>query len=305
MTKIVINTSSFAAADRRPLEKLEQERIQYSLNPYRRQLKEEEIIELSQEAIGMIAGTEPLNKNVLTRLKNLKVISRCGVGQENVDLKTAEALGIKVFTTPDSPTDAVAELTVGLILNILRRITHMNQNLKQGFWNKEMGNLLKNKKIGIVGFGRIGQKVAGLLQGFNTEIRYYDPRPIFHSMNCQAMGFEALLQWADVVSLHLSTSSISSIINEKEIRMMKKGSWLVNVARGEVVHEIALYNALFNGHLAGAALDVFSKEPYKGALQNLDNIILTPHIGSYAVEARIAMEVEAVENLIEGLRGTR
>jgi len=300
--KIAITTTSFGKYDRLPLECLEKEKVEYILNPFGRKLTKEEIIDLAKGVKGIIAGTEPLDSCALNNLPWLKVISRCGVGTDNVDLEAAQRLGIKVYNTPYGPTLPVAELTVGLILDLLRRITQMDRELRGRTWKKRMGNLLHGKKIGIVGFGRIGQKVAELLLPFGVEISYFDSCKVSCKSPCSPQKLKTLLAWADIISLHLSPmKETGPIITEQEIQLMKRGAWLVNVARGGVVDEEALYDALKEGHLAGAALDAFDKEPYKGALCTLENVILTPHIGSYALEARVAMEKQAVENLIQGL----
>ena len=304
INKVSINTSTFAEFDRSPLNKLERAKISFSLNPFKRTLQEEEIIELAHGAVGMIAGTEPLNARVLSRLPKLKVISRCGVGQDNVDLVYAQKNGIKVFTTPEGPTDAVAELTVGVILNLLRRVSSMHEQLKKGIWQKEMGHLLKGKTVGIVGFGRIGQKVAQLLYSFKVDVLYYDVRRIKSLRSFKAVTLPDLLKKSDIVTLHMNADNQNgSFIGALQMKQMKKGSWLINMSRGGSVDEKALYKALVTGHLSGAALDVFEKEPYHGPLAGLKQVVLTPHIGSYAKEARIQMEIEAVDNLIGALRG--
>src|SRR3989338_996053 len=158
--KVAINTTTFGQYDPAPLEQLKARSIEYSLNPHARTLRQEEVVYLAQGMDGLIAGTEPLNEDVLNQLSGLKVISRCGAGLDNVDLKAARNLGIQVFSTPTGPTLAVAELTVGVILNLLRKVNAMNSDLKNGQWKKQMGNLLYGKRVGIIGFGRIGQKVA-------------------------------------------------------------------------------------------------------------------------------------------------
>ena len=300
--KIAITTSSFGKYDSRVLNSLKEKKIQYVLNPYGRKLSQEEAVEVAKDAKGIIAGTEPLDEWVLDRLPGLKVISRCGVGMENVDLAAAEFRGIKVFNTPYGPTLPVAELTVGLILNLLRKVTRMDRELRAGTWKKRMGNLLHGKKIGIVGFGRIGQKVAELLLPFGVEVNYYDVCEVSCNLSCSTQTMENLLSWADIITLHVSTrNEKGSVIGREELRQMKNGAWLVNVARGEVVDEDALYDALKEDRIAGAAVDVFEKEPYDGPLAQLDNVIITPHIGSYALEARAAMEATSVENLLRGL----
>src|SRR5437016_5485697 len=158
--KIVTTTTTFGLFDKRPLTMLKQKGHEVVVNPYKRKLEEKEVVVLCQDADGMIAGTESLNDKVLEKLPRMKVISRCGVGMENVDLKKAKQLKIKVLNTPAAPALAVAELTIGLILNLLRKINFMDRNIRAGQWKKEMGNLLAGKKVGIIGFGRIGSKLA-------------------------------------------------------------------------------------------------------------------------------------------------
>lgn len=300
MRRISITTTSFGKYDEKPIAILKNEGFEIVFNPYGRKLKDTEIIELCKGSIGIVAGTETLNADVLTNLTPLlKVISRCGTGLDNVDLETARRLGIKIFNTPDAPTLAVAELTVGLILDLLRKITQMDREIREGQWQKRMGNLLAGKKVGIMGFGRIGRKVAELLKPFVCKIKYYDIKDDNPLDWAEKVEIDELIKTCDIISIHVSSKE--QIIVEREIRLMKAGAWLVNVSRGEVVDEQALYQALKEGHLAGAALDVFKQEPYTGPLKELDNVVLTPHIGSYAKEARIEMEKQAVENLLKGL----
>jgi len=299
---------------KKPLEILEKEGYEAILNPYGRKLKKEEVIELCRNATGIIAGTERIDadtleilaKNVVSQSLNfnhqhtLKVVSRCGAGIDNVDIDTAERLGIKVFNTPDAPVLAVAELTVGLILDLLRKVSQMDKEFKDDKWQKRMGTLLFGKKIGIKGFGRIGKKIAELLIPFGCEVAYADPYVEDGMLGLKRLSLEELLDWADIISIHVSVSE--KLIGEKEFKLIKKGAWLINTSRGGVADEAILYEYLKSGYLSGAALDVFEDEPYIGPLKELDNIILTPHIGSYAKEARVRMEMEAVENLIKGLR---
>ena len=304
--KIIITTSTFARNDPAPLKELEIRGYEPILNHHGKKLTENELLYLieKEKPIGLIAGTEPITEKVLRASADfLRVISRAGTGWDNIDLRSANDLGIKVYRTPDAPTLAVAELTVGLILNLLRNINLMDRRLRSGEWEKHMGNLLHAKKIGVLGFGRIGQNVARLLSSFDVELAYYDIELKDCSTICERKSFESILCWADILTLHMSHSAeCSPVIGSRELRLMKKGSWFINVSRGGIVDEEALYTVLKEGHLAGAALDVFEKEPYVGPLNTLENVILTPHIGSYAVEARIRMEMDAVKNLIEGLQ---
>lgn len=299
---IAVNTSSFAKEDNLPLTMLREKGYDVWLNPYKRKLKPEELLTEAKGALGLIAGTEDLKADTLKQLDRLKVISRCGTGIDNIDLNAAKELGLKIFNTPDAPVLAVAELTLGLILSLLRKIALHDREIRTGKWNKMTGNLLYRKKVGIVGFGRIGQKVGELLSAFHVEITYCDPEFKSCSIKSDRKSFEEILKWADIITLHLSfPKSCPALISDKELELMRKGSWLINISRGGVVDEQALYNALKNQHLAGAAIDTFTNEPYSGPLKELDNVVLTPHVGSYAREARIKMEIEAVNNLFSGL----
>lgn len=215
MGKIAI-TTTFGKYDERPLKLLEEYGLEVVLNPYGRTLKKDEVIEFCKGAIGVIAGTEILDIDTLEcltktysqtsvlRPQSLKVISRCGSGLANVDLDTAKRLGIKVFNTPDAPIVAVAELTVGLILNLLRKVCWMDRNLRNEQWEKMMGNLLNKKKVGIKGLGRIGKKVAELLRPFGCEIAYADPYVSDGLLGMKRLSFDDLLGWADIITLHAS-----------------------------------------------------------------------------------------------------
>lgn len=300
MKKIVVTTTSFGEYDELPIRICKGEGYDIVTNPYKRKIKSDELVDFAKDAVGIIAGTESITGDVLGRLTCLKVISRCGAGLENVDMAAAKKAGVQVFNTPDAPTLAVAELTVGLMLNLLRKTVRMDTEIRAGRWNKLMGNLLSGKKVGIVGFGRIGKKVFELLKAFDCEMSYFDPFIKGSAPDARCFPKEELLRWADIITIH--AASKERIIGEKELRSMKDGAWLINVSRGEAVDENALYGELKNGRLSGAALDVFREEPYGGPLKDLSNVILTPHIGSYAKESRVMMEREAVENLLKGLR---
>jgi D-3-phosphoglycerate dehydrogenase len=306
MMKILISTSSFGKQNRQPLDVLETAALDCLLNPYGRKLKPEETIALLEGVDGLIAGTELLDRPILEHAPRLKVISRVGTGLDNVDLAAAEELGIQVYNTPDAHVDAVAELTLAGMLDCLRRVTYADRQVRQGQWDKPMGLLLRGKTIGIIGLGRIGKAVVRLLQPFGVTVLAYEPYPdedfacqhgvTFHSL-------EDVLEQADLVSLHLSYSTTNrDLLNAARLAQMKPGAYLVNCARGGLVDEQALYEALRDGRLSGAFVDTFAQEPYQGPLAELENVILTTHIGSYAAEVRLRMEMEAVENLLRGLK---
>ncbi len=299
---IVISTSTFGQYSKAPLQLLSDAGFAYTLNPYGRKLTEKETEELIQDCVGLIAGTEPITRHVIASASELKVISRCGVGMDNVDINAAEDRGVAVRNTPYGPTLAVAELTLGLALDLLRNIHRANNEMHSGVWKKRMGFNLSGKKIGIVGFGRIGKAVADLFSAIGAEVAYTDP--VVTQAKYPGKSLNDLLEWVDIVSVHCSPPATSqSLIGPHEIGMMREGAWLINCARGGVVAEASLYEAIQSGHLAGAAIDVFEKEPYTGPLAELENVILTPHIGSYARESRIQMEIDAVKNLIEAIAG--
>lgn len=298
--KVFIATTTFGEDDPSVLKHLERAKIKYTLNPHRRRLSEEEIREILSEGEyhGLLAGLEPLTKGVLTQAKTLRVISRVGVGLDNVDQDAAKLLGIRVYNTPGVLTDSVAELSLGLILAALRKIVLLDRKMRLGRWEKKMGALLKDKVVGLVGFGNIGQRVAHLLKVFGAKVIFSDVQKI-KEPGAKQVAFIQLLETADILSLH--SSGKECLIGAKEIALMKPGVILVNTARGILIDEVALVQGLSSGKVACAALDVFQEEPYQGELLRQENVILTPHIGSYAKEARIEMERMAVENLIKGI----
>ncbi|GFM38126.1 phosphoglycerate dehydrogenase [Desulfovibrio psychrotolerans] len=300
--KIAITTSSFAKFSDAPLQLLRDAGIEYVLNPHGRKLTEEETIEVLQGCVGVAAGTEPLTERVMAALPELKAISRCGTGMDNVDHAAAKARGIAVRNTPDGPTLAVAELTLGYALDLMRKVTQQDRELRSGVWKKRMGNTLKGKKLGIIGFGRIGQAVASVFAPLGVEIAFNDP--VATSDAYASKSVDDLLSWADILTLHCSkTGGECSLFTTERLMQMKKGSWVINASRGGIIEEDALYELCKSGHLSGAAIDVFDKEPYDGPLKELDSVILTPHIGSYAMESRIQMETDTILNLLDALRG--
>jgi D-3-phosphoglycerate dehydrogenase / 2-oxoglutarate reductase len=304
--RVLISTSSFGVADRSPLERLEREGFEVSLNPYGRVLTEDEISGLIAEVDGLIAGTEPLSERVLAEASRLRVISRVGVGTEGIDFEAAERRGVQVFITPDALTDAVAEITIGAMLTLLRGIHQMNEALHDGRWEKSMGQLLRGKTVGIVGLGRIGKAVALLLAPFGVRriARDAEPDHAWAAANgVEFMPLRDLLAQAEIATVH--ASGRECLIGPEELALLPDGALVLNAARGGLVDEAALYEAVTSGKLAGCYLDTFAREPYEGPLRDLPNALLTPHAGSYAREARVRMEGEAVENLLVGLANER
>lgn len=300
--KILISPTTFGTCGMQPLELLEKEKCEVVLNPYGRKMRPDEVIKLGKNCIGIVAGDEPLNAAVLESLSSLRCISRCGTGIDNVDLEKAKELGIVVRNTPDEPTRAVAELTVGVIFDLLRNISYSDRGIRKGNWNKGMGSLLLNKKVGILGLGRIGRMVTELLLGLGATVFGTDVQPDTKWLTTHKVALLSLLDLvreSDILCIHIPYSEDNRhIISKKDIESMKRGAYIINLSRGGIVDEDALYQALKRNHLAGAALDVFEHEPYTGPLTELDNVVLTPHIGSYAKESRLKMEVQAMKNLL-------
>ena len=299
--QVLISTSSFNLANFAQLSDLKKAGVEVKLNPFAARLTEEQVIDLlGTDTIGLIAGLEPLTQNVLKSAKSLKVIARVGTGLDSVDLVAAKELEIIVLNTPDAPTKAVAELTIAHILGLLRHVSQADRQIRSGVWKGLMGSLLETKTVGIVGFGRIGKRVATLLSAFGALVIISDAQ--VKSGDFQNVGLDELCTRSDIVSLHLPYSEATHhIIDEKRMNLMKKGSFIVNISRGGLVDEAMLLVSLKSGHIAGAALDCFEQEPYEGELRNLENVQITAHMGSYARETRDLMEQEASRLLVNAL----
>ena len=306
MTKILISPSSFGQCGSEPINILKQQGFEIIQNPFGRKLTEDEVIELAQGCVGIVAGVEPLTKKVMDALSNLKCISRVGVGMDSVDLEYAKKKGIIVVNTPDGPTRSVAEMTIALIFSLLRKIPQADANIKKGIWKKETGNLLFGKTVGIVGLGRIGRMVAETFSKLGNNLIGFD---LYTDMawakknNVAIVGLNELMLNSDIISLHVPPNKDkTSIIGKEQLSLMQKSTFLINAARGGVVDETILFELLKENKIAGAAIDVFSVEPYMGPFTTLDNVVLTPHLGSYAAEGKLQMEIDAVNNLINALK---
>jgi len=304
--KVLISSRSFGKIDSGAVELLKNQGLEPILNPLGKKLNEEEIIDLLDDSVGIIAGTEKITEKILSYNDKLKVISRYGIGLDNIDLKAAQEKNILVFNTPETPKLAVAELTLSLILNLLKKIVKVDKNAKNNEWKPELGNLLSGKTIGIVGLGRIGKQLVEFLQPFNLKILIYETKPdkdFIKKYRIDLVSLETLMVKSDIITLHVSyNQETHHIIGKKELDNMKTSAILINTARGGLIDEDLLYNYLKEGKIAGAAIDVFENEPDTGKLKELENVIITPHIGTYTIETRKNMEIEAANNLINGLK---
>ncbi len=307
-TRVLVTTVPFAEQDRGPRELLDQAEVTYEINPLGRRLREDELTQLARDVDVLIAGTEPITERVMQAAPRLRLIARVGVGLDNVDLAAARRRGIQVAYTPDAPSPAVAEMTVGLMLALLRHIPHADRDLRRGEWQRRMGRRLAELTVGIVGVGRIGQRVIHHLRGGFPETRLLandlvPDRPFGAQQRLEWVDKETLFCSADVVSLHVPLTPLTrGLVGRRVLAGMKSGAVLVNTARGEVVDENDLATALREERLGGAAIDVFEREPYTGPLVGLERCLLTCHMGSMSEDCRHRMELEATEEALRFLR---
>jgi D-3-phosphoglycerate dehydrogenase len=258
--------------------------------------------------VAVIAGVETYDAATLQALPKLRCISRCGVGIDAIDVDAARRLGIAVLNTPDEVVEPVAQITLGMMLALARNFPEYGATLREGSWNRYTGFLLSEWTVGLVGFGRIGRAVERCLRPFGPKVVVSDPG-LRHEDRLPAgvdlVDLDALLSCADVVSLHAARPfSEGPLLARPQLERMKRGGRVINTARGYLVDEDALLNALNSGHLAGAALDVYGSEPYAGPLTKLPQVLCTPHIGTFTRASRLAMELKAATNLIDFLTRT-
>jgi D-3-phosphoglycerate dehydrogenase len=306
--KVVISARTFLKSGQDAIKMLTDKGYEVITNTTGRPFTYEEMYELSADVDGIIVGLDKIDKELLDNAKNLKVVCKFGVGVENIDVEYAEKLGVKVERAIGSNSTSVAELAIGLIFQLAREIVQNANEVKAGKWNKTLGIELKGKTLGILGFGNIGKQVARIAHGIGMKILAYDPyvnpESALKDYDVQMMLVEDILKSSDFVTLHMPlTDENRYIINSETLSMMKKTAYLVNTARGDLVDEEALYDALKNGVIAGAAEDVFSKEPPEAdsKLLKLDNFILTSHLGAVTADANANMINQSVENLLRVL----
>lgn len=261
--------------------------------------------------------TDNIDAELMDRAKNLKVVSNYAVGYNNIDVDAATERGIMVTNTPDILTDTTADTAFVLLMAISRRLVEVDKYVRDGRWVRAwgpkmlLGSDVTGKTLGIIGIGRIGSALVPRAKGFRMKVLYNDMMRSPEkekSLGIEYREFDELLMEADYISVHVPlTAETQHLIGKRELSLMKPTAYLINTSRGSVVDEKALYKALKDRVIAGAALDVHEKEPVApdDPLLGLDNIIMAPHIGSATVETRIAMAVRAATNLSSALRGER
>ena len=307
--EIFVTLSTFAAYSDTPQQLLEESGYSFIVNQFGRRITPEEVISLASNCRGLVAGVEPYAVDTLSQMPNLQAISRVGSGIDSIDLEEAKRRGIAVLNTQDEPAIAVGELTLTMMLALLRQLPKVDKLTHNRKWQRVPGNLLTGKVIGIIGLGKIGRRVVEMVTPLGVSVLAVDPNPDISWVSdhdVEMVDLPALLARADIVSIHAARSANDHLmLAAAEFAQMKPGAWLINMGRGDMVDDVALDEALISGHLSGAGLDVFPQEPYSGPLCDNSRVIMTPHQATLTVETRVAMETKSVENLLGYLRSTK
>jgi len=309
MTKILITSRSFGQKDKTPLELLQSKGYEITWNESGKPLAASDLIEKLEGCTGVIAGLDYFTAEVFDKVSGLKVVARYGVGFDRVDLEAAKKKGVIVTNTPTANSDSVADLAVGLMLAVARHIVEAHRQTMEGGWPKLFGVSLFQKTVGLVGLGRIGVRVAQRVKGFDCRTLVYDPfvdAETASQYGCHKVDtLETLLAESDFVSLHSPASpETNQMINRQTLSLMKPTAILVNTARGELINEDDLLDALTNKVIGGAGLDTFAQEPPQiDKYKDIPNLVITPHSGAYTTEALYNMAMDSTNDLITVLEG--
>lgn len=308
--KVLVVSGSFMDEGKKILEKVAEVKIYRSIN-------REELMEEIKEVDGIVLSSSvPFDERLMEGARKLKVIGSHGIGVDNIDIAAATKRKIFVTNTPNVMDNAVADLTLGLIITCVRRILQADRSLRAGRWRggrtEFLGKNLAELTLGIIGLGSIGSEVAKRAKGFGMKILYHKRHRLSEEeeakLGVKYVSFEDLLRNSDIVTIHVPlTPETRGMIGKKEISVMKKSAFVINTARGGVIDEKALCDALKGNQLAGAALDVFTKEPIdqKNPLLKLDNVILTPHIAAHSEDSIRAISVTSSEDVAKIISGER
>ena len=267
-----------------------------------KRFNQDELVEFINDAEGVIVGLEKIDKHVINACKKLKIISKYGVGLDNIDIEECNKKNIKVLCSNGTNSLSVAEMTLCFMLGLFRNIFFTSNDLKSGLWNKSGGNQLSSKIIGVIGVGNIGKQVIRLLKPFNCKILVndiIDQKVFYYENGLYNKSKNEIFSEADLITIHTPlTTQTEQLIDKKVLLSMKKSSFLINTARGKIVIQEDLKFALTNNIIAGAAIDVFEDEPPTDSnFLQLPNLLCTPHIGGNAYEAVIRMGMDAIDNL--------
>jgi len=307
---VLVTARSFGKEVREPKERLLKEGFRILEWREGSGLELKELIEKVAQADAWIVGSYPIQAALLQNAPRLQIIAKHGVGIDNIDVPAATKKGILVAIAPGSNDQAVADLTMGLLLSLVRSIPQANASVKSGRWERFQGFGLTGKTIGIIGLGHIGLKVAKRVKGFDMEILGCDlfwPEERAREIGIVRVDFETLISKSDVITLHVPlTPETEGLIGEHQMALMKKGVWIVNTSRGKIIDEKAMYQALVSGKVAGYATDVFETEPPEGnPLLDLTNVVAPPHIGSYTNDALRMLGDSAVDTILKVFRGEK
>ncbi len=301
---VLVTPTSYGRDDEELKRVLEAQVGKVTYNTTGRPLTDLELIELIEDVDGYIAGLDVISREVLQAAKNLQVVARYGVGVDNVDLEAAQECGIIVTNTPGANAASVAELTVGLLLSMTRNLVPAVLSTRAGQWPRLRGQTLAGSTVGLIGFGNIGKQVARKLAGFDCKVLVYDTHPdaeFARECGIKLTSFDDVISNADFLSLHCSlVPDTHHLIDATCIAKMRDGVSLVNTARGELIDEAALLEALNSGKIRGAALDVFSQQPPdpSHALLQHPSVLVTPHMGSHTNGATNNMGWGALNNCL-------
>lgn len=305
-----VSSYPYGLASSDPLVLLQKSGFTVRLSPHRRKHTPAETGALL--AVGdvdvLLAGTEPLPSETLARgLPRLKHVARVGVGLDGLDVDFCQANGIAVTYTPDAPARSVVEQVFGLLISLSRRLVEAHEGMRQGKWQRFTGMLWTGKTLGILGCGRIGKQVAEIARAMRMEVIAHDlveDHAWAARQGVTYVSLDDLLTRSQALTVHLPlTRRTENILDQQRLARLRKGAYLINTSRGEVLDERALYQLLESGHLAGAALDVYHQEPYNGPLRHLPNVFLCCHQGSCSFDGRYAMEMQSAENAIAFISG--
>ena len=308
--KVLATPRSFGKNNPKPIEMLKEKGYEVIINPYGRIMTEEEMIEQINDIDGIVIGVDPLNINVLKHAKKLKVISKYGVGIDNIDIAYAKGAEIPVTRTVGANANAVADYAMALLLAVGRKVALIDKECRKLNWNKITTVEMWGKTLGLVGLGSIGKGVAKRALGFNMKVQAYDlfqDEEYAKENNIEYVSLETLLKESHFISLHLPlTKATKNLISYKEFEMMKDKAVIINTARGGIIDEEALFWALKENKIWGAGIDVFEEEPPKNKeLLNLDNIVIGSHCAASTYEATDNMGIMAAQNLIECLENNK
>ena len=301
--KCYVSTHPFGAVDSIARDLLEGNFDEVRYNQFGRKITSAELSEELEDIDVLVAGTEKISSEVLAKAERLKLICRVGIGLDSVPLQELKSRGVQCTYTPDAPAPAVAELTLGLMLNLLRGVTIADRSVKQGKWERIFGKRLAECTIGVIGTGRIGGRVIRRLSAFGSPTVLANSKEIddtvCRDLKIQWVSKNEIYRRSDLISIHVPlTEETKNMIGKDQLSMFKPNAYLINTSRGGIVNEVDLADALTANVLQGAAIDVFETEPYVGALAECPNAILTCHMGSMTEDCRNRMEVEAVQDAV-------